>query len=72
MKSLATPESLTMDELRARPTVTVPEAGQVLNLGKNSSYAAAKRGDIPTIRIGGKLVVPTSRLLALLEGDQDA
>ena len=37
---------------------TVPEAGKSVNLGKSASYEAARRGDIPTIRIGRKLIVP--------------
>jgi hypothetical protein len=37
---------------------SVPEAGAMVGLSKNSSYAAAKRGDIPTVRIGGLLIVP--------------
>ncbi|PWE78688.1 hypothetical protein XF30_19975 [Bradyrhizobium sp. SUTN9-2] len=36
----------------------VPEAGALLGLGRNASYEAAKRGDIPTIRIGKLLRVP--------------
>jgi hypothetical protein len=36
----------------------VPEAGAKLGLGRNASYAAAKRGDIPTIKIGRLLRVP--------------
>jgi hypothetical protein len=37
-------------------TESVPELGRrVLGLGRQSSYAAAKRGEIPTIKIGGKL-----------------
>lgn len=37
-------------------TESVPELGKrLLGLGRQSSYAAAKRGEIPTIRIGGKL-----------------
>ncbi len=39
--------------------LSVPEAGRVyLNLGRNASYEAAHRGDIPTIRIGKLLRVP--------------
>jgi Helix-turn-helix domain len=30
----------------------VPEAGEMLGLNRNAAYAAAKRGDIPVIRIG--------------------
>ena len=39
--------------------LSVPEAGRVyLNLGRNASYEAAHRGDIPTIKIGKLLRVP--------------
>ena len=36
----------------------VPEAGALLGLNRNAAYAAAKRGDLPTIRIGKLLRVP--------------
>jgi hypothetical protein len=37
-----------MDEPK---TLTVPEAGRrYFSLGRNASYEAARRGDIPTIR----------------------
>ncbi len=41
-----------------RVVYTVPEAGRLLGLSRNGSYEAAKRGDIPTIRIGRLLLVP--------------
>ena len=44
-----------------RLVYTVPEAGRLLGLARqsrNASYEAAKRGDIPTIRIGRLLRVP--------------
>jgi excisionase family DNA binding protein len=41
-----------------RLVYTVPEAGRLLGLGRNSAYEAAKRGDIPTIRMGRLLRVP--------------
>lgn len=63
--------ALTMTELRDRATVSVPEAGSLLGLSRNSAYAAANRGDIPTISIGGRKVVPAARLLVLLEGTDD-
>jgi hypothetical protein len=49
------------------PTISVPHAGQILGLSRNGAYAAAARGDIPVLRIGRKLVVPTHRLLELLD-----
>jgi hypothetical protein len=36
-------------------TLPIPLFGRlVLGLGENSSYSAAKRGDIPTMDVGGK------------------
>jgi hypothetical protein len=47
-------------------TLSVPEAGAMANLGRNASYRAAKRGEIPTIRLGGKRRVPTTRWKRIL------
>lgn len=44
----------------------VPEAGAMLGLSRNASYEAAKRGDIPTIRIGKLLRVPKAAFQKLL------
>ena len=44
-------------------TMTVPAAGRkYFNLGKNASYAAAARGEIPVIKIGSRLRVPVVAL----------
>ena len=49
-------------------TLTVPEAGRrYFDLGRNASYEAARRGDIPTIRIGRLLRVPVVALERMLE-----
>jgi excisionase family DNA binding protein len=49
--------------------LTVPEAGAQLGLSLQSAYAAAKRGEIPTIKIGGLLRVPRVRFEKLLAGE---
>ena len=49
-----------------RLVLEVPEAGAKLGLGRNASYAAAKRGDIPTIKIGRLLRVPLRALEEML------
>ena len=46
----------------------VPQAGAMLGLNKNAAYAAAKRGDIPTIKIGKLLKVPKAAFHAILDG----
>ena len=49
-----------MTELK---TMTVPEAGkEYFGLSRNASYAAAQRGDIPTVKIGKLLRVPVRAL----------
>ena len=54
-------------------TLSVPAAGKkYFGIGKNASYRAAERGDIPTIRIGGLLRVPVVRLEKKLAGPDGA
>jgi hypothetical protein len=49
-------------------TMSVPEAGQkYFDLGRNASYEAARRGEIPTIKIGKLLRVPVVALERILE-----
>jgi len=49
-------------------TITVPEAGKrYLGLSRGASYAAADRGDIPTIRIGRLLRVPVRAMESLMD-----
>ncbi len=50
-----------------RAWFTVPEGGRILaGLSRSASYAAAARGDLPTLRVGRRLVVPRAKLFALL------
>ncbi len=53
----------------AQPTISVDQAGEILGISRSSAYQAARTGEIPTIRIGRRLVVPTAALLRLLEFD---
>jgi predicted DNA-binding transcriptional regulator AlpA len=46
------------DSKRKSLTVTVPEAGEMLGISRNAAYDCAARGDLPTIRLGKRLVVP--------------
>lgn len=45
----------------------VPEAGEMLGLSRNAAYEAARRGDIPTIRIGKLIRVPKMAFNQMLE-----
>lgn len=48
------------------PTLTIDEAGEMLGISRRSAYRAAARGELPTLRLGRRLLVPTPRLLTLL------
>ena len=50
-------------------TWSIPFAGRKAGLAKNASYAAARRGEIPTIRFGKKLRVPKAKFLRMLSGE---
>jgi excisionase family DNA binding protein len=54
-----------------RLTLTVPEAAQILGVSRGVAYEAARTGELETIRLGRRLLVPRARLMALL-GEQEA
>ncbi|GAA4686539.1 helix-turn-helix domain-containing protein [Frondihabitans cladoniiphilus] len=61
---------MTLDDLRQRATISLwPEAAGLLGLSKNSAYAAAKAGQIPTLRLGQRYIVPAPALLKMLDPD---
>jgi excisionase family DNA binding protein len=51
-----------------RRVVTLNEAALILRISRGSAYEAAKRKEIPTIRIGRRLLVPCEALDRLLSG----
>jgi hypothetical protein len=52
-------------------TLSIPDAGAMAGLARNASYAAAKRGEIPVIKFGGKCRVPAARWKRLLAEGRD-
>jgi len=49
-------------------TLSVPEAGRrYFDLGRNASYEAVKRREIPVVKIGRRLRVPVVVLERMLE-----
>jgi excisionase family DNA binding protein len=41
-----------------RLTMSITDAARKLGVGRNTAYEAARAGEIPTIRIGKKILVP--------------
>jgi excisionase family DNA binding protein len=50
-----------------RQALKLDEVGKRLGVSRGSVYAAAKRGEIPTIRIGRLLLVPVPALERMLD-----
>jgi excisionase family DNA binding protein len=57
-----------LDELP--DVLTVAEAGEVLRLGRNSVYEAIRRKEIPSVKLGKRLLVPKEGLQRLLSGKE--
>lgn len=62
MDTSATPKN----DWRSRATITVEQAAPILGIGRSTAYALARADEIPTIRLGRRLLVPTTRLRVLL------
>jgi excisionase family DNA binding protein len=54
-----------------RLTYTVEEAARLLGIGRGTTYEGVRTGEIPSVRIGRRVLVPRHALLALLDGDQN-
>jgi excisionase family DNA binding protein len=49
-----------------RLTYTISEAATLLGVSRGVAYEAARTGELPTIKLGRRLLVPRARLLELL------
>lgn len=67
MHSTTPPNSLAA--LTGRATITVEDAARLLGIGRSAAYEAVRRQEIPSLRLGRRLVIPVPRLLAMLGSD---
>lgn len=56
------------DEDRATLTLTIPAAAELLGISLNKAYEAVRLGQIPTIRIGARVLVSRRRLEEMVDG----
>jgi hypothetical protein len=47
----------------AEPTIPVKRGGAILGIGLRNAYDAIERGEIPSIRVGRRIVIPTRKFL---------
>jgi excisionase family DNA binding protein len=55
-----------VDEAENRATYTVDETARILGIGRSAAYEGIRRRDIPSIRVGKRLLVPRAALEHLL------
>jgi excisionase family DNA binding protein len=59
-------DSTRFDERLRRPTVSVDIAAQLLGISRASAFRAVHREQLPAIRLGRRIMIPTSELRRLL------
>lgn len=55
-------------EWTTKPTLTLMDAAELLGIGRSTAYTAVREGTFPTriITIGGRYIIPTTEMMALL------
>ena len=66
-----TPEPLTIEDMRRRPTITVQEYARFIGVSKDTAYEAAARGELRVLRCGKRVLVPTLDVLRALGYEVD-
>ena len=54
-----------------RLTLSVDEAGKMLGLSRGLMYQAVRKGEIPSIRIGRRILIPCAALHRMLKDAVD-
>ncbi|MGI9149646.1 MAG: helix-turn-helix domain-containing protein [Chloroflexota bacterium] len=51
-------------------TLTIPQAADLLGISLSKAYEAARAGELPTVRVGARVLVSRRRLEALVDGPE--
>jgi excisionase family DNA binding protein len=64
----------TLPNPKLQPTLSVEQAGDLLGVSRGAAYQAIREDQIPHFKIGKRIIVPTSQVLAMLgvAGDDHA
>jgi excisionase family DNA binding protein len=65
------PPPSTLDNLIGQATCTVEQAAEILGVARGTAYEACRLGQLPTLRLGRRVLVPVPRLLAMLGAPVD-
>lgn len=62
------PKVMKVNEAAEAKVMTVAEAAAALRLSRNATYAAIAAGELPSLRVGRRILVPRAALYRLLNG----
>jgi excisionase family DNA binding protein len=55
-----------VDVTELPPTISVEHAAKLLGVSRSAAYRAVAAGQLPSLRLGRRIYIPTARLLAML------
>jgi excisionase family DNA binding protein len=61
---------MTVPDPTEQPTMTVEATGTALGISRTTAYEGVASGEIPSIRVGRRLLVPTAAVRRMLLLDQ--
>lgn len=61
-----------LEEIECRLALSIEETASLLGLGRSAAYEAARRGELPSHRLGRRVIVPVPALLHWLGTERDA
>lgn len=61
------PHAATTSDHQGPLAVSVPEAARLLGISRGLAYELVARGELPSVRLGRRLVVPSHALVALVD-----
>ena len=64
--------SLRSTSRSTRLTLSVAEAAELVGISRTTAYELAQSGELPTIRLGRRILVPVNQLADVLGTDVDA
>lgn len=64
---MATAYSAEVESILTKATATVDELAVLLGIGRRQAYEAVQRGDIPSIRLGHRILISTRVINQILD-----